>query len=276
MTVQDIAKHLRMSWNTIKEIDKEYLERHFNKPSLKDVRYLAIDEFAVSKGHTYQTIVIDVENMDILFIGDGRRKDSLDPFWKRLKRSGAKIQAVAMDMWVPYFESVMTHIPKAKIVLDHFHIIKNMNRVIDDIRRLVYHTESDILKRKVIKGTRWLLLKNPENLSDVRDEKIRLQEALKLNEPLAMAYYLKEELRMLWSCKSKREAEMYLESWRKKVYATSIGPLIKFANSLSGHRSAILNWFDHKISTGPLEGINNKIKVLKRKAYGFRDMEYLN
>lgn len=265
-----------MSWNTIKEIDKGYLQKHFGKPSLRDVRYIAIDEFAVSKGHTYKTVVLNLETSQVLYIGNGRQKGCLDPFWKRLRDAGAKVKAVAIDMWAVYIEAVMINLPNARIVYDRFHIVRNFNRALDDLRRSVFHQETDLNKRRLLKGTRWLLLKNSENLNEEKSELHRLAEALKVNQPLAAAYYLKEELQLLWSEPTLSAARKFLNSWIRKAHATGLFILKKFANSLAAHRSGIINWFEHPISTGPLEGLNNKIKVLKRRAYGYRDQDYFS
>jgi len=263
-----------MSWGTVKNIDKEYLQKHYSRPVLKNVEIIAIDEFAFQKGHKYQTVVYDLKAGRVIYVGAGRAEESLDRFWKRLRHSGAKIQAVAMDMWLPYFNAVINNLPEAKIVFDRFHIFKQMNETLDEIRRALYHEETFLNNRKVIKGIRWLLLKNEKNLNDEKDERRQLEQALQINKPLAEAYYLKEELGQLWLQNTKDEAEKFLTSWATRAWATTIQPLRQFVKTLLGHRTGILNWFDFQISTGPLEGFNNKIKVLKRKAYGYRDMEY--
>lgn len=274
MTVQDVSELFKISWGTVKNIDKEYLQKHYSKPVLKNVEIIAIDEFAFQKGHKYQTVVYDLKAGRVIYVGAGRAEESLDRFWKRLRHSGAKIQAVAMDMWLPYFNAVIYNIPEAKIVFDRFHIFKQMNETLDEIRRALYHEETFLNNRQVIKGIRWLLLKNEKNLNDEKDERRQLEQALQINKPLAEAYYLKEELGQLWLQNTRDEAEKFLTSWATRAWATTIQELRKFVKTLLGHRTGILNWFDFRISTGPLEGFNNKIKVLKRKAYGYRDMEY--
>jgi transposase len=274
MTVQDVSELFKISWGTVKNIDKEYLQKHYSKPVLKNVEIIAIDEFAFQKGHKYQTVVYDLKVGRVIYVGAGRAEESLDRFWKRLRHSGAKIQAVAMDMWLPYFNAVINNIPEAKIVFDRFHIFKLMNETMDEVRRALYHDEVFLNNRSVIKGIRWLLLKNEKNLSEEKDERRQLEQALQINKPLAEAYYLKEELGQLWVQNTREEADKFLTSWATRAWATTIQELRKFVKTLLGHRTGILNWFDFRISTGPLEGFNNKIKVLKRKAYGYRDMEY--
>jgi len=274
MTIQDVARHLGISWDVIKEIQKQDLSRRFSKPCLKKVRRIAIDEIAVRKGHRYLTVVLDMDTGAVIFVGDGKGGDALDPFWKRLKRSRAKIKAVAMDMSPAYISAVLNHLPKATIVFDHFHVIKLFNDKLSDLRRDLYRETKEKLHKKVLKGTRWLLLKNPENLDPERKEKERLEEALKLNEPLSCAYYLKEDLRQIWLQPSKELAETVLTDWVKRAQTTGIKILKKFADTLASCKSGILAYYDYRISSGPLEGTNNKIKTMKRMAYGFRDMEF--
>lgn len=274
MTIQDVAMNLKMSWNTIKEIHKKYLKRKYSKPSLKGIRLIAIDEFAVQKGHKYMTVVYDIERSRAVYVAKGRESEALKKFWKRLKQAGSDLKAVAMDMWPAYILSVLESNLKVSIVFDKFHIIRKMNDVLDETRRSLYRWETILNKRNVMKGIRWLLLKRENNLEESRNEKQRLEEALKLNQPLAQAYYLKEELGQLWQMKDEKTAEEFLTQWIERARSTKIQPLIKFCNMLMSHRTGILNWYKYRINTGCLEGFNNKIKVLKRKAYGYRDEEF--
>jgi transposase len=274
MTIQDVARHLGISWDVVKEIQKRDLTRRFSRPRLRNVRRIAIDEISVLKGHRYLTVVLDMETGAVIFVGDGKGGDALDPFWEKLKRSSAKVEAVAMDMSPAYISAVLEHLPKATIVFDHFHVTKLFNDKLSNLRRDLYRETTENLHKEVLKGTRWLLLKNPENLDTEKKEKERLEEALKLNEPLACAYYLKEDLRQIWLQPDKETAEMVFTDWVKRAQATSIKMLKKFADTLAGYKSGILAYYDYRISSGPLEGTNNKIKTMKRMAYGFRDMEF--
>lgn len=274
MTIQDVARHLRISWDVIKEIQKRDLTRRFSRLCLKNVRRIAIDEISVLKGHRYLTVVLDMETGAVVFVGDGKGGDALDPFWKKLKRSRAKVKAVAMDMSPAYISAVLEHLPNATIVFDHFHVTKLFNDKLSNLRRDLYRETTENLHKEVLKGTRWLLLKNPENLDTEKKEKERLEEALKLNEHLACAYYLKEDLRQIWLQPNKETAERVFTDWVKRAQATGIKILKKFANTLAGYKSGILAYYDYRISSGPLEGTNNKIKTMKRMAYGFRDMDF--
>jgi transposase len=274
MTIQDVAQHLGVSWDVIKDIEKRNLKKRFGRPKLRKLKRIAIDEISIGRGHHYLTIVLDLITGAVVFVGDGKGSDALAPFWTRLKRSRAKIKAVAIDMSPAYISAVMENLKEATIVFDHFHVIKLFNEKLSDLRRTLYHQALTQQEKHVIKGTRWLLLKNPENLDETRSEHERLQEALALNQPLATAYYLKEDLRQLWSYPNKRAAKAFLKDWAARARASGTKMLVKFADTLMAHASGILAYYNFRISTGPLEGTNNKINVMKRQAYGFRDMEF--
>jgi transposase len=273
MTIVDIARHLNVGWDLVKDIQKRYLQRRFAKPSLKKARIIAIDEITIGKGHRYLTVVLNLLTGAVIFVGDGRGADALDGFWKRVKRSKINIEAVAIDMSPAYISAVEKNLPEATIVFDHFHIIKMFNDKLAQLRRQL-QAEAQQAHKKVLKGTRWLLLKNPENLNADKNEHQRLQQALKLNQPLATAYYLKEELRQLWNQINKKKATAVLTNWIAQANAAGIKILTQLATSMAEHAKGILAYYDYRISTGPLEGTNNKIKTLQRQAYGFRDREF--
>jgi len=274
MTISDVAHHLGISWHTVKDIQKRYLHRRFSRPSLNGLQKIAVDEISVGQGHHYLTVVLNLANGAVVFVGDGKGANALEPFWRRLKASKAHIQAVAMDMSQAYISAVTRHLPNSTIVFDHFHVIKLFNEKLTELRRDIYREVTDLLHKQVLKGTRWLLLKNPENLSDKGNERARLEEALSINKPLATAYYMKEDLRLLWSQPDKATAENHLHDWIDRAEASGIKILKDFANTLRTHRRGIIAYYDHNISTGPLEGTNNKIKTLQRQAYGFRDRAF--
>ena len=273
MTILDVARHLGVGWDVIKDIQRRDLERRFARPKLGGLKRIAIDEIAVGKGHRYLTVVLDLVSGAVVFVGDGKGGDALRPFWRRLRRAGAAIEAVAIDMSAAYREAVSTHLPDAVIVFDHFHVIKLFNDKLSDLRRSLHHRAEDEQK-KVLKGSRWLLLKAPENLDPDRDEPARLEEALRLNKPLATAYYLKEDLRQFWVQPGKRFAAAFLTDWVRRAGASGVRMLQQMARTLEAHSAGLLAYYDHAISTGPLEGTNNKIKTMKRQAYGFRDHEF--
>jgi len=274
MTIHDVAKHLQVSWDTIKEIQADSLQRRFGKPKLHKLRQIAIDEIAIGKGHHYLTVVLNLLSGAVVFVGDGKGVDALKPFWRRLRRARAKVVAVATDMSKAYIRAVRDNLPRAVHVFDHFHVIKLFNEKLSAFRRELYHQLTSDHDRKILKGTRWLLLKNPENLDPQRNEIERLQEALHLNAPLATAYYLKEDLRQIWTQCNKRTARRVLRDWLARARASGIRMLAQFADTLEEHQAGVLAYYDYPISTGPLEGTNTKIQAMKRQAYGFRDHEF--
>jgi transposase len=198
MTIKAVARHLQVSWDVIKDIQKRSLSRRFARPKLHKLKQIAIDEITIGKGHRYLTIVLDLKSGAVVFVGDGKGTEALEPFWQRLRRQQVRIQAVATDLSPAYISAVLTHLPEAVHVFDHFHLIKLYNEGLSELRRQLYHEAANVLHQKVLKGTRWLLLKNPENLDPRRREAERLTAALELNQPLALAYYLKEDLRQIW------------------------------------------------------------------------------
>jgi len=273
MTIQDVADHLAVGWDTIKDIQARYLQRRFGKPKLHKLRQIAIDEINIGKGHRYLTIVLDLETGAVVYVGDGKGVDSLKFFWKRLRRAHAKIEAVATDMSPAYIRAIRENIRHAVHVFDHFHVIKLYHEKLSAFRRQLFH-DLTASGQKLLKGTRWLLLKNPENLDPAKKEPQRLERALRLNQPLALAYYLKEDLRQIWMQPSKSRARVFLRDWIARARASDIRMLEQFAQTLEQHQEGILNYYDYPISTGPLEGTNTKIQLMKRQAYGYRDHEF--
>jgi transposase len=272
-TLEDVARHLDMTWDTVKDIHTWALTQRFKRRRLRHLRRLAVDEVAVRKRHRYLTVVLDHDTGQVVWVGQGRDRASLEPFLVRLKRARVPIQAIAMDMWRPYIEAAHKHLPGCAIVFDHYHVIANCNKMLDELRRREA-AGAPAAVRRFFKGSRFLLLKGAEKLQDDARARGKLDRLLDLNRNLCTAYILKEDLRSLWTCNTRAEGEDHLESWLETAYGSGIDLVHSFADMIQTHRDGILNYFDHQISTGKLEGTNNKIKVLKRKAYGFRDMEY--
>lgn len=272
MTMSDVADLTLLGWDTVKKIVADGLKKDYSDPSLKKVRYLGIDEIHLGSKKRFFTIVIDLEDGRILWAKPGRGKAALQGFWRRLRLAKAKIKAVATDMSAAYWSAVVENLPEAALVFDKFHVIKLMNERLDDLRReMVREAEGPLLKKK-IKGTRFLLLRNPENLSE--EQIPRLDEALKFNEPLLIGWYLKEELRELWSHDTYKEMKAFMEDWCRKATASCIPQIMKMAKTLRIHATGILNYAKHRISSGKMEGINNKIKTLTKKAYGYHDENF--
>ena len=271
-TIADVARLVHMSWDTVKDILKAELGRRYTRPNLGGLRHIGIDEFAVAKGHIYMTIVVDLDTGRIVYVGNGKGADALDGLWPRLDRAGCRIEAVSSDLSEAFISAVKEHLPDAVQVYDHFHIAKLMNEKLDKVRRDTYNRETDESKRRLIKGQRWLLLANGDNLSPKAEE--RLCKALDINRPLATAYYLKESLRRVWWQDDKHDAALVLDDWTGQARESGLKPLETVADTFHRHRDGILAWYDYRISNGKLEGINNKIKTMKRQAYGYRDLDF--
>ena len=274
MTIRDVARHLQVGWDRIKEIQKRFLKRRFARPKLETLRQIAIDEISIGEGQRYLTVVLDLDSGAVVFVGQGNGAEALVPFWRRLKRSQACVEAVAMDMSKAYIPAVRDPLASATIVFDHFHGIKLFHDQLQEFRRQLFHKASSDLEKRVLKGTRWLLLKNPENLVEARNERQRLQKALELNQPLATVYSMKEDLRQLGLQKNRSQAARFLCDWIARAQASGISMLKRFAKTLQTHFDGILAYYTYPISTGPLEGTNHKIKTMKRQAYGYRDTEF--
>lgn len=271
MTLREVAAVSHLGWDTVKGIVKSDLGRRYGRIPLRAVRYLAVDEFHVGRKGRFMTVVLDLESGRILWVAKGRGSEALRKFFRRLRLARAKVKAVACDMSAAYWSAILRYLPGVDIVFDHFHVIKLANEKIDELRRALVR-EADIVERRFIKGTRYLLLMGEENLPP--EKYTALEQALRFNEPLSIAYYLKEELRYLWSQPTRAAMRKFLENWCGQALASGIGPMISLARTLRAHATGILNYFEHRISTGKLEGLNNKIKTLKRKAYGYRDQTF--
>lgn len=276
MTISGVAKHLGLSWDLVKSIQKRHFEKKYKNPNLRMLKRIAIDEIYIGK-RGYLTIVLDVFSGAVVFVGDGKGSDALEPFWTKLRRCRKlQIEAAAIDMSPAYIKAIRENLRNTVIVFDHFHVIKLFNKKLSDFRRQLFNITEQILPKRVLKGTRWLLLTAQERLRDDQKKQQRLEQALELNRPLAVAYYMKEDLRQLWNWKGdKVAARWHLTSWIEMAKDSGIGMLEKFANTLEQHYEGILAYFDFdSLSTGRLEGTNNKIRTMQRQAYGYRDMDF--
>lgn len=197
--------------------------------------------------------------------------NDITPFLLRLKKEAKNLQAIAMDMSVPYIAAISEILPEIDIVFDHFHVNALMNKALDEVRK---EQQGNLNEReqKVLKGQRFLLLRNYKDLQP--EFKDRVEAILQVNEPLFKAYVLKEQFHLFWEQKTLKEAWIFLDQWISDAIDQGISKLKKMAKTLDNHRIGLLNYFKHRISNAAAEGINNKIKTMKRQAYGFRDMEY--
>ncbi len=246
-TLQAVADLLGVGWDLVKEIHKSHLQRRLKRRKLSKVRYLAVDEFATHKEHRYMTVVLDLESGQILHAHSGRDAEALLPFLWKLKSRGLCPRAVAIDMSQAYHKAIRQVFgQQVDIVHDPYHVVALANQAIDETRR--------------------------EKLKPSSLEHLAL--LMELNQPLYQAYLLNEELRFFWNLPNEEDGKDFLDAWTTQAKAIDNPHFAKLANTLDKHRPGLLSYFRHRILSGPLEGINNKIKVLKRSAYGFRDMEY--
>jgi transposase len=274
MSIKEIAEHLGLDWKTVKEIHKRSLQQKYSHEERGSPRILVVDEISIRKRHRYMSIIADWESGRVLGVGEGRSAESLKRFFASLsEKQRSHIKAVAMDMWDPYIKAVLDKCHHAKIVFDQFHVVAAFGRVIDQVRSIEYQKATKAGKA-VIKGSKYLLLKNKKNLR--KDEKPRLKALLNLNETLTTTYILKDYLKQLWQYRYPRWATRALANWCSIAFESEITPLINFAKTLVRYAYGIINHCKYPIHTGRLEGINNKIKVIKRRAYGFHDMEYFS
>lgn len=275
MPVQHVALLLGLNWHTVKAIDHQRLKREVVEPDKTQLRCLIMDEFALFKGHRYATVVINADNQQVLWVGEGRSREAIRPFFEWLGPAACQqIEAVAMDMNTAMDLEVQQHCPNARVVYDLFHVVAKFGReVIDRVRvdeanRLKHNQPA----RRVVKQSRWLLLRNKQNLSD--QQTVKLDELLAANQSLMTTYLLKDQLKALWYAPDEQEAIKRWQEWFTMAIDSGIAPVIQFAKRLKGYADGIIASARFRLNTSVLEGMNNKIKVIKRMAYGFRDSQY--
>jgi transposase len=271
MTVADLAAVTGLSWDTVKDIVKAHLEKTHGHPRLKELRRLSIDELYVGRQKKFYTLVIDLDSGRIVWVAKGRGTDALRRFWRALRLAKAQIEAGALDMSAAYWAAVAEHLPNAAVVFDRFHIVKLVNEKLDDLRRALVREATGLMKRTV-KGLRYLLLMRRENVAEERLP--QLEEALRHNEPLSLGYLLKEALGLLWEQPSRAQMQRFLQEWCQWAQDSGVRQMQAVAKTLQLHARGILAWWDHRISNGRMEGINNKIRTLLRQTYGLRDERY--
>ena len=274
-SVRHAARWHGLDWKTAKAIDFRELERTLGPPNLDGVRMLAMDEFAIQKGHRYATVVVDPERKRVLWVGRGRSRAEVRPFFELLGAERcAQIKAVAMDMNTAYDLEVRMHCPNAEVVYDLFHVVAKYGRdVIDRVRvDEANRLRDDKPARRVVKTSRWLLLRNRENVP--ADKAVQLDELLAANRALLTVYLLKDDLKQLWRYRSEAWARKAWKSWKRRAMRSGLQPLRHFARCLEPYLPGILAHCRWPLGTNLVEGINNKIKVIKRIAYGYRDDAY--
>ena len=271
MCLSDVAGLTGLAWGTVKDVVKARLERVSGRPQLKGLRYLSIDEIDVGKARKFYTLVIDLESGRIVWVAKGKQGKTLRPFWRALRKAKARIQAVCCDLSAAYWGAVVEHLPEAAVVFDRFHLVKLMNEKLDDLRRALWREATGLMKR-VVKGTRYLLLMRLDNLGE--EQLPRLEAAVKANEPLWMGYVVKEMMGLIWSQATKKKMASYLKEWCVVAAGSGVRQLKSIAKTVTQHAWGILNWWEHPVSNGRMEGINNKVKAMLRAAYGYRDERF--
>jgi transposase len=269
---QGTARQYGLNWKSVATIVKravQYGLRHRKRPP---VHVIGIDEVSRRKGQVYLTVVYDLERRVLLWVGDDRTEEAVRPFFTKEMgpRRCQTVQVVCMDMWAAYAKLVREHAPNAQILFDRFHIVKHLNESVDAVRRDLWRRLTS-KERTTFKGTRWLLLKNPWNLN--HGQKERLSTLVQWNTPLVRAWYLKEAFQLFWYYKQPWRAQQHLTKWIHSAMRSKLEPFKKFAQMLRDHLEGILPWTKTRVSNGAVEGMNNKIKSISHRSFGFRTAE---
>jgi transposase len=270
-TIEHVANFLGVSWSLVKNIHKAYLQKEYQNPDLKSIRYIGVDEFSIKKGHKYMTIFINLETGEIIHAVEGKSIESVTPFILQLKEKAIRLKAIAMDMNAAYASATKKHLLDVDVVFDRFHVVALLNTAIDEIRR-DQQAKCNAVGLRVIKGMRFLLLSNYEKLNPKKQDSLEC--LLEVNKPIALAHAMKEQIRLFWSKGSVQEGAKFLAWWIMDAVESGIYELQKTGKTLLRNWNGLVNYFKHPITNGKTEGINNKIKTMKRQAYGFRDIEY--
>jgi transposase len=269
---QVTSRHYGLNWKSVATIVKravQYGLRHRKRPP---VHMIGIDEVSRRKGQVYLTVVYDLERRVLLWVGEERTEEAVKKFFTEEmgKRRCRTLRVVCMDMWAAYANLVREYAPNAQILFDRFHIVKHLNEAVDGVRLELWRKLTG-KERTGFKGTRWLLLKNPWNLND--NQKERLSTLVRWNSPLVRAWYLKEVFQLFWNYKQPWRAEQHLTKWIRAAMRSKLEPFKKFARMLRSHLDGILPWTKIRLSNGAVEGMNNKIKSISHRSFGFRTAE---
>lgn len=272
MPVTHVADALAVTDKAVREWDKRVLRRTIGEPNLDDLEVLLIDEKSIGRNQPYVTVVLNGVSGELLHMHQGTKPEGINSFFEQLTdQQKAGIQAVGIDRDGAYQKAVTEHL-SADIVYDKFHIIANYNGVIDEVRRGEWQ-KAKAEDKPVLKGMRYILFKRAERRSE--EDEDRLDALLAVNENLLTVDMLKDDLHQLWACGSEREAEAWLDGWIDWALDSGIAPLARFARGLRRSARGVLNYFKHRITSGPIEGFNNLISRTIRRACGIRDREYL-
>lgn len=275
-TIKAVAEELRLDWKTVKELDKDYMKRQLEKHGTPAPEAIGIDEIATHKGHSYKIIVSDLKRKRaIWFGGKDRTEKSMDMFYEWLgEKKSRKIKTVVMDMWKPFRSSAQKYVPEAEIIYDKFHIIRHLQEAVDKVRKQEYKKLAS-KEKSYIKGTKYVLLTRKKNLTT--KGKQALKELFAANQILQQAYLLKETFDQLWEYRKEGWARRFFDNWKDALVGEEMEPLRKFAVLVESHWDGIMAYcrLEDKVALGYVEGLNNKVRVLQRRAYGLNDDEYL-
>jgi transposase len=273
---QEVADRFRTNWRNVFDSVKHAVSWGLEHRDLGGIEAIGVDEIQWQRGHRYLTLVYQIEDgmKRLLWVAEARTEESLRGFFKMLSDEvRGSIRFVCSDMWQPYLNVIAEQVRQAVHVLDRFHIMKNMNEAIDEVRRDETRQLAEDGYEPVLKHSRWCLLKHPKNLTE--KQTVKLAELLKYNLKSVRSYLLREDFQRFWEYTSPGWAGRFLDQWCTRTLRSRIKPLRKIVRSLRAHRSLILNWFHARgtVSSGTVEGLNNKCKLTMRKAYGFRMYE---
>lgn len=275
-SLSDIAKELHLDWKTVKTLEMQYLREQLRRAGTPGPKVIGIDEISLRKGHVYRIVVSDLERKrPIWFGGKDRSEESLDLFFKWLgEKKSRRVQLAVMDMWKAFHNSTRRQAPQAAILFDKFHVLRHLNEALDKIRKREYARLSG-KDRRFIKGQKYTLLSRRENLN--KEGRSALRTLLKANKRLNVAYLLKESFGQLWEYRQEGWARKFFENWKASLKWQRLRPYEEFAEMIERHWNGIAAFIqlEDKISLGFVEGLNNKIRVIQRRAYGLRDEEYL-
>ena len=275
MTVKDVAKEQYMDWHSVKELDKQYMAEQLRRAGNPAPRIIGVDEVAIRKGHRYRIIVSDLERRrPIWFGGVDRSEKSLDMFYTWLgPKKAVKIRLAVMDMWRAFEASTKSKAAQAAILYDKFHVLRHLQVALDTVRKQEY-ARLNGGDRKFIKGQKYTLLSRRENLTN--EGRKNLEKLLKINKRLNTAYVLKESFGQLWDYDAEGWARKFFENWKKSLKWQRLKPYEDFCELIERHWDGIAAYSNpnNKVSLGYVEGLNTKIRVIQRRAYGFRDEEY--
>ena len=275
-TIKAVAQELHLDWKTVKELEKQYMRDQFQRAGSPRPKVIGIDEVSIRKGHTYRIVVSDLERRrPIWFGGADRSEASMNRFYEWLgPRKSQQIRLAVMDMWPAFEKSARQHIPHAAILYDKFHIVRHLGEALDKIRKQEYRRVSDS-DRRFIKGQKYNLLAHHENLTLSGQQALRM--LLRANKRLNTAYVLKEAFGQLWTYHSETWARKFFDNWKAALRGQRLKPYEEFAELIDRHWEGIAVFIqaEQKVSLGFVDGLNNKIRVIQRRAYGLRDEEYL-